>query len=170
MWDTATLLDYFSGDGMSTFSGMRAALDTREWVAVHAATLAGSMVVGLLCFFALTGLRHLVKRDLLAATVAAMFFTLINSSQFTSSNWQVKTAIYLFVFAALLLVLLRFGLVTIMAASFVIDTFNALGLGEDWKAWYIPGGLATVALLAGIAIYAFWRSMGTRTGQEEAAG
>ena len=29
--------------------------------------------------------------------------------------------------------------------------------------WYTPYGLATMALLMSIAVYAFWRSIGTRT-------
>ncbi|MEI9972355.1 MAG: hypothetical protein WDO73_10075 [Ignavibacteriota bacterium] len=49
---------------------------------------------------------------MVAATIAAIFFTLTNSSNFTSSNWEVKTGIYLFIFSVLLTVLLRYGLVT----------------------------------------------------------
>jgi hypothetical protein len=69
----------------------------------------------------------------------------------------------------LLLVLLRCGLVAIIAAAFFIDTIDSIGLGADWKAWYAPAGLATVALLAGIAIYGYWRSLGTRQLFDEAA-
>ena len=69
----------------------------------------------------------------------------------------------------LLLVLLRYGLVTIMAAVFFINTIDDLGLGGDWKAWYAPTALATLVLLLGIAIYAFWRSLGSREVFEEAA-
>jgi len=150
VWTAASLLDLFSGTGMGSLSGLDA--------------------VGLLSFFALTGLRQLVKRDWVAAAIAAMFFTLTNSTKFTSANWQVKTAIYLFLFSVLLWVLLRYGLVTIIAACFFIDTFDALGLGSDWKAWYAPAGIATLTLLAGIAIYTFWRSQGSSQAYSEAAG
>jgi len=170
VWTTAALADYFSGAGMSFFSGIKAAAGTLQWIAFHANTVAGALTVGLLCFFALTGLRRLVKRDLVAATIAALFFTLSNSSKFTSADWQVKSAVYLFIFSVLLMVLLRYGLVTIIAACFFIDTFDSVGLGGDWKTWYAPAGLATVALLAGIAVYAFWRSLGSRDACEEAAG
>jgi serine/threonine-protein kinase len=170
VWTTAATMDYFLGTGMGGTSGIRAALGTREWIGTHISTLAGDLSVGLLCFFALTGLRQLVKRDWVAAMIAAAFFTFSNSGSFTSSNWEVKTAIYLFVFGVLLMVLLRYGLVTIIAAAFFIDSFDSLGLGGDWKAWYAPAGLATLALLAGIAVYAFWRSLGGRDVFEEAAG
>ena len=170
VWTTAGLMDYFSGIGMSTFDEVDAATGARHWMAFHAGTLAGALFVGLLCFFALTGLRQLVKRDLIAATIAAVFFTFTNSGSITSSNWQVKTAIYLLVFGVLLLVLLRYGLVTIIVACYFLDTFDSIGLGADWKTWYAPAGLATVALLGGIAVYAFWRSLGSREAPGEAAG
>ena len=169
VWTTASVVEFSSEPGMAGASGINAALDTRHWIAAQTATLAGDLFVGLLCFFALTGLRYLVKRDWIAAMIAAMFFTFSSSGKFTSSNWEVKTAIYLFVFGVLLMVLLRYGLVTIVAAAFFIDSFDSLGLGGDWKAWYAPAGLATTALLAGIAVYAFWRSLGTRELFAEAA-
>jgi hypothetical protein len=170
VWTTAGLTDYFRGAGLTNFSGLAAAIDTRHWVAFHADTLGSSLGVGMAIFFALTGLRRLVKKDLIAATLAAMFFTFSNGDVFSSSNWQVKAAIYLFIFAILLLILLRYGLVTIIVAAFFIDTLDSIGLGVDWKTWYAPAGLANVALLAGIAVYAFWRSMGTGNSAIEAAG
>jgi serine/threonine-protein kinase len=169
VWTTAAVVDYFSGEGMGVSSGINAAAGTRHWIAAHTATLAGDLSVGLLCFFALTGLRYLVKKDWIAAMVAAILFTFSKSSDFTSSDWEVKSAIYLFLFGVLLMVLLRYGLVTIVAAAFFIDSFDSIGLGGDWKAWYAPAGLATAALLAGIAVYAFWRSLGSRDVFEEAA-
>lgn len=57
--------------------------------------------------------------------------------------------------------LLRYGLVTIIVAVFFIDSMDSLGLGSDWKTWYAPAGLATLSLLAGIAVYGFWRSLGS---------
>ena len=66
--------------------------------------------------------------------------------------------------------LLRYGLVTIIAAAFFIDTLDGIGLGVDWKTWDAPAGLANVALLLGIAVYAFWSSLGSRDLFDEAAG
>jgi serine/threonine-protein kinase len=168
VWTTAEVVDYFSGEGMGSSSGINAAAGTRQWIAAHTATLGDGLILGLLCFFALTGLRYLVKKDWIAAMVAAILFTFSKSSDFTSSNWEVKTAIYLFLFGVLLMILLRYGLVTIVAATFFINSFDSVALGGDWKAWYAPAGLATVALLAGIAVYAFWRSLGSRDVFEEA--
>ena len=170
VWVTASTLDYYSGIGMAIDPGLGAALGTRHWLAAHAGTLVGALFAGMLLFFALTGLRQLVKKDWVAAILASVFFTFVNVTGTNPVNWKVKSVIYLFMFAALLLVLLRYGLVTIISAAFFIDTFDALGLGGDWKAWYAPAGLATLTLLLGIALYAFWRSLGTRERFDEAAG
>ena len=170
VWATAGVVEYLSSDGLSGFGGLEAAIGTRHWIAFHANNLSGSLAVGLVIFFALTGLRQLVKKDLIAATLAAMIFTFFNGNDFTSSNWPVKSAVYLFIFAVLILVLLRYGLVTIIVATFFINTFDDIGVGVDWKTWYAPAGLATVALLAGIAIYGFWRSLGSSEMLDEAAG
>jgi serine/threonine-protein kinase len=160
IWVTSELVEFLAGAEMGQDTGLDAALGTRQWIASHAALLAGALGVGMAIFFALTGLRRLVKKDWLAALLASVLITFSNSDAFNATNWKVKFAVYLFVFAALLWVLLRYGLVTIIAAAFFIDTIDQIGLGGDWKAWYAPAGLATVALLLGIAIYGFWRSLG----------
>jgi len=162
IWVTASLVETLTGEGMGTTGGLSATLGTRHWLAQQANTLAGGLVVGFLIFFALTGLRRLVKRDIVAAILAAALFTLANGSILNSPNWKVKAAVYVGIFAALILVLLRFGLVTIISAAFFIDTFDVITLGGDWTAWYAPAGLATVALLLAIATFAFWRSLGSR--------
>jgi hypothetical protein len=112
-------------------------------------------------FFAICGLRRLVRKDIPAAILAALLLMLSNGSTF-SSDWKVAVAIYIGVYSVLVFVLLRLGLVTTIAAVFYIDTMNQITLGTDWKTWYAPAGLATFLLLLGIAVFAFWRSLGTR--------
>jgi len=65
-------------------------------------------------------------------------------------------------YMVLIFLLLRLGLVAIIATVFFINGYNALVLGADWKAWYAPSGMATLLLLMGIALFAFWRSLGSR--------
>jgi serine/threonine-protein kinase len=169
VWTAAGLVEYFSGIEMGRSGALDPALGTRHWVAFHAGMMAAALAVGLVLFFALTGLRRLVKKDWIAAILASLFFTVVNVGSPDAPNWKARSAVFLGVFAVLLLVLLRYGLVTIMAAVFFLNTIDDLGLGGDWKAWYVPSGLATLALLLGIAIYAFWRSLGTRDLFDEAA-
>ncbi|MBZ5624151.1 MAG: hypothetical protein LAQ69_36450 [Acidobacteriia bacterium] len=58
-----------------------------------------------------------------------------------------------------------------IALFYFVNSFNAITLGGDWKAWFAPAGLATLLLLLGIALFAFWRSLGSREllGADEAA-
>jgi serine/threonine-protein kinase len=162
VWTTASVVDGFTGNTMGGSGGLAATLGARHWIAFQAAGLSAVMWTGLLFFFALTGVRQLVKKDVVAAILASLFFTFINVIALNSPNWKVKCAIYFGMFAILLFVLLRYGLVAIMAAACFIDSLDAITLGGDWKTWYAPAGLATLTMLLGIAIFAFWRSLGRR--------
>jgi hypothetical protein len=108
----------------------------------------------------LAGLRYLVRRNILAAVIGALILSMADS--FRSPHWQLELALRVVIFAVLAFVLLRFGLVATVAAMFFDGGFDKLALGADWKTWYAPAGLATLTLLAGIAILAFWRSLGTQ--------
>jgi hypothetical protein len=122
----------------------------------------GSLFFGLLVFFSICGLRRLVRKDVAAAILAALLLLFANGGVFTSPNWKVSAAIYIGMYSVLVFILLRLGLVATIAAAFFIDSINLITLGWDWKTWYAPAGLATFFLLLGIAIFAFWRSLGSR--------
>ena len=62
----------------------------------------------------------------------------------------------------LIFLLLRFGLVASITTVFIVNSFNSITLGASLKTWYTPAGLASLCLLLGIAVYAFWRSLGGR--------
>ncbi len=78
-----------------------------------------------------------------------------------SPDWT-TVAVFFVVYAIIFFVMLRFGLVAFISAVFFINSFNALILGLDWKAWYASYGLATLLLLLTITLVAFWRSLGSR--------
>jgi len=162
IWMAASLVDDFRTDALSGLSAISTAgLGARAWIGSHAVTAQGALVFGLLVFFAICGLRRLVKRDLMAATLASLLFTISNAENFVNSpNWQLKAAVFLGIFVALISVLLRVGMVATMFAIFFINSFNKITLGMDWKTWYAPSGLATFLLLLAIAAFAFWRSLG----------
>ncbi len=160
IWALGALRDNLIQPEMRDTTGLAATLGTRQWVAAHAGGLSSALTVGLIVFFALVGLRFLVKRNILAAVVGALILSMADS--FRSPHWQLELALRVVVFAVLVFVLLRYGLVATVAAVFFDSGFDKLALGTDWKTWYAPAGLATLALLAAIAIVAFWRSLGTQ--------
>jgi serine/threonine-protein kinase len=161
VWVVADWIGDWQYGGLSTLGGLNSALGARQWLAAHTSLMEGSLLFGLFIFFAICGLRRLVRRDVLAAVLAALLLLLGNGGVFSSPDWKVALAIYLGLYSVLLFVLLRLGLVATMTATFFIDSFNLITLGWDWKAWYAPFGLATFLLLLGIAIFAFWRSLGS---------
>ena len=136
-----------------------------EWFSFSAQTLQASLTSGLLVFFAIFGFRVLFRKDHWAAIATAIFLTLISNngvSDETSSNVWVTRIILLVIFAVLTMVLTRMGLVSCAAALFFLNAPEHINLGPGLSGWYTPYGLATLALLMAIAVYAFWRSIGTR--------
>ena len=160
VWVVAEWIDDAQNDMLDGIGGLYAALGTRQWFAEHASKMEGALLFGLLIFFAICGLRAIVRKNIPAAVLAALLLSLINSSVFTTPNWKLELGIYVGVYAVLIFVLLRLGLVVSMAAVFFIDTMSTVTLGTDWKAWYAPSGLATFLLLLSVAVFAFWRSQG----------
>ena len=150
-----------AGD-MNAGGGLAAALGTRHWIGATAATIAQALRVSMIGFFALFGLRALVRKDWIAAVLAAVFFTFLESDVINSPQWQLVGAGYFMIYAVLIFVLLRYGLVATVAAIVFVNEFIYITIGADWSAWYVPSGLATLLLLLGIALFAFWRSLGNR--------
>jgi hypothetical protein len=97
-----------------------------------------------------------------------MFAVVGNSGLWNHPNPVVEGLLLLTIFAVLALILVRMGLVSSAAAIFFINTPDRINLGPGLSGWYTPYGLATTALLVGIAVYAFWRSIGDRTLGDEA--
>ncbi len=162
IWVAAQGFGDWLNPGMDTGNGINSALGARHWLASNVSTMEGSLFFGLVVFFSICGLRHLVRNDVPAAVLAALLLILGNGGIFNSTTWKLEAVIQIGVYALLVFVLLRLGLVTTVSAVFFIDTFNRINLGTDWKTWYAPYGLATCLLLLSIAIFAFWRSLGSR--------
>jgi hypothetical protein len=165
MWIALELIQNSTGPKNVLFSGfsMWQLLSTRAWVGSYASVMDESLKLGLIAFFAIFGLRQLLKKDWLAALVAALIFTLLNGDIGTQGTWQdvlIAMFTYTSLYGVLLFVLLRVGLVSTISAVFFINGVNHICLGSDWKAWWAPSGFATISLLISLACYAFWRSLG----------
>jgi hypothetical protein len=137
-------------------------LGTRAWMAAYAYNLQDGLRFGLLEFFAIFGLRVVLKKDWLAAIAASVLFTGVQGGIINDPDWKKQLIIYLVLYGILMLVLLRVGLVTTISTLFFLNAMNRICLGSDFKAWWAPFGFATIFLLVGITCYAFWRSIGAR--------
>jgi predicted Ser/Thr protein kinase len=165
-WLGAEVTQILYGNGnLDPEGSLGVVLGTRQWIATHAGTLAGDLLAAFVLFLIVFGIRLLVRRNLLAAILTATVGVLINFGQNPANllaHWKVMVPIYFVLFAVLIFVLLRFGLVAFSAAIFFLNTCGKIVVGADWTTWYAPYGLATLALLLGIALFAFWRSLGSR--------
>jgi hypothetical protein len=133
----------------------------RQWLGAQSGVLNSSLALGLFVFLTIFGMRRLVRREIPAALAAAALLALAEP-EVTDSGSIIVGLLFGAVFAALIFVLLRSGLVATVAAIFFVTAFDGMALGTDWRAWYMPASLATALLLLGIAIFAFWRSLGGR--------
>ncbi len=75
---------------------------------------------------------------------------------------MVEFAVYIAVFSALMFVLLRVGMVATISFIFFVNTIGVAPVGLDPGAWYFAGGFASLLLLGGIVLFAFWRTLGDR--------
>ena len=156
--------------GGNDLSGTESAL---AWIGYNARTLMGALQTGFVVFFAIFGFRALWKNDYAAALSTAVLFTLIGNRGIwndTSPQLLLERSVLLLIFAVLAWVLIRMGMVSTLTAIFFLNTPYHINLGPGLSTWYTPYGLATLALLITIVVYAFWRSIGARTiGDEESA-
>lgn len=166
LWLSAEAVQLWFGKAnvLGREGGLGVTLGSRAWLATHAATLGDALPAGLILFLSIFGLRLWVRKDIFAAILAAALGVLFNISANGENfnNWQMMLPIYFVLMAILIFVLLRLGFVAAFAAVFFVNTCGKIVVGSDWTTWYAPYGLATMALLFGIAVFAFWRSLGGR--------
>ena len=166
IWVSAELVEIWFGkpNVLGPEGGLSTTLGSRSWFAEHAGTLGSVLPVGFILFLSVFGSRLLLRKDVFAAILASAVAVLFNfglEGQ-TFTDWQILLPIYFVLFAILIFVLLRLGLVAALAAIFYLNSCSKIIVGSDWTTWYAPYGLATMALLLGIALFAFWRSLGPR--------
>ena len=136
-------------------------LGARHWMGAHASNANEALSTGLFVFLTIFAMRQLLRNEVLAALAAAIIFTLLQGDV-TGPEWWIIGLFYGISITALIFVLLRFGLVATIAAVFFVNGLNAMVLTTDWSAWFLPASVATLLLLGGIAVFAFWRSLGDR--------
>jgi serine/threonine-protein kinase len=142
-------------------------MGARAWIGQHAAGANDALSTGLFVFMTIFAMRQIFRKELLAAVAAAALFTLAQGDV-RGPQWWLIGLLYLVAVSALIYLLLRFGLVATIAAVFFINALNGMALSTDWNAWYMPASIATLLLLLGISVFAFWRSLGGRALIEDA--
>jgi len=115
-------------------------------------------VTSLVIFFVLCGFRALVRRDWIAAIVAAALLTLQQGALTDSTTFGMDIALYVFIFAVFAFILLRMGLVPAIAGIVFINMASRIATAPDFLNWINGPAITQLLLLIGIALFGFWRS------------
>lgn len=133
-----------------------------SWLGANANRFEGALFSAFLLFFILFGLKVLLRRDWAAAIGTAVFMLAQVASQFTGPNpWGDAGAVFI-VGCLITFALLRFGLLTGVVAVFVLNSVTNLSLSSNLATWFAPYELATMVLIAMLACWTFYRSLGTQ--------
>jgi predicted Ser/Thr protein kinase len=148
--------------GLDTLGGLYLLNGPRYWIAGMISRLSEGVTTGITIFFAIFGLRTILRRDWIAAIVGALILAALEGDLANAINWQVEFAVYAVLFAVLIFVMLRQGLVVTVVSIFTVNLMNGITLGTDLTAWYAPTGFATMILMVAVALWAFRQTLGDR--------
>ena len=135
-------------------------LGARTIIADISGTLIGGPSFWLAALFVLFLLRALLRKEWAAAVAWVLLFTLLfgGGSQFDPAG-LVGTLIFS---SLAVFVMIRFGLLALVANWMVYNTLENYPLTTQWSAWYAGISLAGILLMAALAFYGFYTSLGSR--------
>jgi hypothetical protein len=160
LWVLIAIQEYRPSEPPSAGGSFDVLAGPLAWLGAVCNILSGGLQTGLIVFFLIIGLRALLRRDWLAVAGGALLLTFANGAgtQSLSVTW---IALYLVLFGAIVLMLLRLGLLSAVAAVVTVNLLGSITLGLDPMTWFAPPQLMTLALVASLAIAAFRYSLGS---------
>jgi serine/threonine-protein kinase len=130
-------------------------------VATFLAMIPNCVLIALVWFVLLFVLRAVVRRDWLAAGAFVLIYMALNwlatpeSPALSALFGAVQTALLVFV-------MLRFGLVALIASAFVLELLVMFPITSDFSVWYAGASLFALLSVAAIAAFAFRASLAGR--------
>ncbi len=117
-----------------------------------------SIMITLQFFFLALGLRVILRRDWIASIAFVAIYITARALQSTHPSVDIPT--FLLVYAVLVLIIFRFGLVPLAVAAFTVDMLANVPFTLDFSAWY--AGTAIMALLSVVVLagWGFYHSLG----------
>jgi serine/threonine-protein kinase len=137
-----------------------AGTSARLWIADVMGRAYNAAEFGLIVVFAIFCLRAVCRRDWIAAGAAAVLFTLAEQD-----SWQGNIANFFFffvIFALLVWVLMRLGLVATITALFCVNSLLRTPGAQNLTKPYEWAVALYPAMILCIVIWAFWRTSGQR--------
>jgi serine/threonine-protein kinase len=135
-------------------------LGARAIISDLSLSLGPVLVIPLALLFVLVLLRALLRKEWAAAAAFVLLFTFLEAalSQFA----PVVLAISLIYWCLLVFLLIRFGLLAFAAQGVFNGILGNFPLTTQSSAWYAGISLTAILLMAAIAVYAFFISLGGR--------
>jgi serine/threonine protein kinase len=133
-------------------------MGTRMVIAVFFNTMFNAVVAGIVIFFVLTGLRKVVRRDWVAAIIAAGILIIQEGTIRTTTHPEIDIPLFIAIYMAFAMSLFRMGLVPTIVAIFTVNIMGSIPVSGQFFAWYNSIAVFEVCFLAAVAIFGFWRS------------
>ena len=137
-------------------------LGARTIIAAISNNLIGALFISLAFLFLLFLLRALLRSEWAAAVVCVLFFTIFTAAGTHSLYSPAVLVTWLITNSLSVFLLIRFGLLAFVATGFFNTLLSNFPLTTQGSAWYAGISLAGILLMAAIALYAFYTSLGGR--------
>ena len=134
-------------------------MSSRLWIGAVAGTAHSAAEFGLIVVFALFCFRVVLRNDWAASFAAAVLFSLEEGDVWQTGK-LVDFAFFVVIFTVLLFVLLRLGLVSMMAAVFFVNLLLQTPAPRTFLSPYEWTVVLYPVLALAIAVWAFWRTSG----------
>ena len=141
-------------------TNLRMLMGVRYLLAEALAVLPSAMLTALGATFLLFLLRVFFRREWLAGAV--FIVALAVPSMSASEHPWIAVPLSMAVWAAIVLVLVRFGLLAVVSLSLVQELLLVSPLTRDLSAWYAGASLSVVLLVLLVAGFGFYASLGGR--------
>jgi hypothetical protein len=136
-------------------------LGARAIISALSDSIIGAILIGLTTLFFLFVLRVLLRKGWIAAAVFVLVLSVFDALGPTGA--PVVFAIRGLIISSLTVFLLvRFGLLALIAAGLFGLFLGNFPLTTDASAWYAGIGFAGILLMAAMAFYSFYTSLGGR--------
>jgi len=137
-------------------------LGARTIISDISLSLGPVLFIPLVILFVLFLLRALLRKEWAAAVVFVLLFTVFEALGLGRQFVLFHLVEGLIFWGLSTFVLIRFGLLAFAASGFFTSLLSGFPLTTQGSAWYAGISLAVILLMAAIALYAFYTSLGGR--------
>jgi serine/threonine protein kinase len=117
-----------------------------------------SIQTTLVFFFVLFGLKVVLRKEWIAAIVFIAIFAL--PRVLTGAYMAVELPTQILVYGIAVLILLRFGFVSLACAIFTVNLMGNVPFSADFSTWYMTTSILALLSVAALAGWGFYHSLG----------